>query len=123
VTLKLALLPLPYFPGPGMVLEAVWEDRVILLESTYDSLKRLAIKCHRRPPVHQRERADPPWKTWSSLVVAGAILPSSAIAGLRFGLAEDDNQLPGSPQAHSRPGWVPCYLHLVRSRTPVTLSP
>jgi NitT/TauT family transport system permease protein len=42
LTLKLARLPLPYFPGPGMVLEAIWEDRVLLLESTFDSLKRLA---------------------------------------------------------------------------------
>jgi NitT/TauT family transport system permease protein len=42
LTLKLDLLPLPYYPGPGRVLDAVWEDRAILLESTVDSLRRLA---------------------------------------------------------------------------------
>jgi NitT/TauT family transport system permease protein len=41
-TLKLAWLPLPYFPGPDMVLQAVFEERVILLDSAYQSLKRLA---------------------------------------------------------------------------------
>jgi NitT/TauT family transport system permease protein len=40
-TLKLAWLPLPYFPGPDMVLQGVWSDRVLLLESTVDSLQRL----------------------------------------------------------------------------------
>lgn len=38
VTLKLAWMALPYFPGPGMVLQAMLDDRLILLESTYHSL-------------------------------------------------------------------------------------
>jgi NitT/TauT family transport system permease protein len=42
MTLKLAWLPLPYFPGPDMVLQAIWDDRVILLDSAYESLKRLS---------------------------------------------------------------------------------
>jgi NitT/TauT family transport system permease protein len=41
VTLKLGLLPLPYFPGPDMVLQAIWDDRLVLLDSTYRSLKLL----------------------------------------------------------------------------------
>lgn len=41
ITLKLAWLPLPYFPGPDMVIQALWEDRGILLESTYHSLTLL----------------------------------------------------------------------------------
>jgi NitT/TauT family transport system permease protein len=42
ITLKFAWLPLPYFPGPGMVLQALWEDRLMLLDSTYRSLKLLS---------------------------------------------------------------------------------
>jgi NitT/TauT family transport system permease protein len=42
LTLKLAWLPLPYFPGPDMVLQAIFDDRVILLDSAYESLKRLS---------------------------------------------------------------------------------
>lgn len=38
VTLKLALAPLPYFPGPDMVFQGMWDDRAILLESAYHSL-------------------------------------------------------------------------------------
>jgi NitT/TauT family transport system permease protein len=38
VTLKLAWLPLPYFPGPDMVLKGILEDRWLLLDSTYHSL-------------------------------------------------------------------------------------
>ncbi|MFL5341166.1 MAG: ABC transporter permease [Gemmataceae bacterium] len=41
VTLKLALLPLPYFPGPDMVLEGIADDHIMLLESAYLSLKLL----------------------------------------------------------------------------------
>lgn len=41
VTLKRAWLPLPYFPGPDMVLQGMWDDRLLLLESTYHSLKLL----------------------------------------------------------------------------------
>jgi NitT/TauT family transport system permease protein len=41
VTLKLAWLPLPYFPGPDMVLQGMWDDRLLLMESTYDSLRLL----------------------------------------------------------------------------------
>jgi NitT/TauT family transport system permease protein len=38
VTLKMAWMPLPYFPGPDLVLRGMWDDRQILLESTYHSL-------------------------------------------------------------------------------------
>ena len=38
VTLKLAWMPLPYFPGPDMVLRGMLDDRWILLDSTYHSL-------------------------------------------------------------------------------------
>jgi NitT/TauT family transport system permease protein len=38
VTLKLAWFPLPYFPGPDMVLQAIWDDRGELLKSAYRSL-------------------------------------------------------------------------------------
>jgi NitT/TauT family transport system permease protein len=41
ITLKLAWMPLPYFPGPDMVLQAIWDDRDLLLDSTYHSLKLL----------------------------------------------------------------------------------
>jgi NitT/TauT family transport system permease protein len=41
MTLKLALLPLPHFPGPDMVLQAVWSERLTLLENAYDSVQRL----------------------------------------------------------------------------------
>ncbi|MEO6808546.1 MAG: ABC transporter permease, partial [Isosphaeraceae bacterium] len=41
VTLKLAWMPLPYFPGPDMVLQGMWDDRLLLVESTYDSLRLL----------------------------------------------------------------------------------
>ena len=34
VTLKLAWMPLPYFPGPDMVLQGMIDDRVLLLVST-----------------------------------------------------------------------------------------
>ncbi|HWB11167.1 MAG TPA: ABC transporter permease subunit [Pirellulales bacterium] len=40
-TLKLAWLPLPYFPGPDMVLAGMIDDRTILLDSTYRSLRLL----------------------------------------------------------------------------------
>ena len=38
ITLKLALLPLPYFPHPELILRSLIEDRAVLLESTYHSL-------------------------------------------------------------------------------------
>jgi NitT/TauT family transport system permease protein len=38
VTLKLAWMPLPYFPGPDPVLQGMWDDRALLFESTYNSL-------------------------------------------------------------------------------------
>jgi NitT/TauT family transport system permease protein len=41
VTLKLAWMPLPYFPGPAMVLRSLIEDRALLLESAYHSLRLL----------------------------------------------------------------------------------
>jgi NitT/TauT family transport system permease protein len=43
VTLKASWLPLPYFPGPDMVLQAIWDDRLLLLESAYCSLRLLMI--------------------------------------------------------------------------------
>jgi NitT/TauT family transport system permease protein len=41
ITLKLALMPLPYFPGPDMVFKAIVADRKLLLASTYYSLRLL----------------------------------------------------------------------------------
>lgn len=41
VTRKLALMPLPYFPGPDAVLRGMVEDRWVLLESAYQSLRLL----------------------------------------------------------------------------------
>jgi NitT/TauT family transport system permease protein len=41
VTAKWDLMPLPYFPGPALVLQGMIEDRTVLLDSTYHSLKLL----------------------------------------------------------------------------------
>jgi len=41
ITLKLNWLPLPYFPGPDVVFQGMVDDRAILLDSTYRSLKLL----------------------------------------------------------------------------------
>ncbi len=41
ITLKLNWMPLPYFPGPDVVFQGMIDDRVILLDSTYHSLKLL----------------------------------------------------------------------------------
>lgn len=41
ITLKLAWMPLPYFPGPDMVLQGMIDDRDLLLESAYHSLRLL----------------------------------------------------------------------------------
>jgi len=41
ITLKLAWLPLPYFPGPDQVFQGLWEDREMLLDSAYHSLRLL----------------------------------------------------------------------------------
>ena len=38
VTLKLAWMPLPYFPGPDMVFQGMLDDRALLFDSTYHSL-------------------------------------------------------------------------------------
>jgi NitT/TauT family transport system permease protein len=38
VTLKLNLAPLPYFPGPDMVFRGMWDDRAVLVQSTFRSL-------------------------------------------------------------------------------------
>lgn len=43
LTLKLAAVPLPYFPGPDMVFQGMWDDRELLLESALRSLLLLAI--------------------------------------------------------------------------------
>ena len=40
-TLKRAWLPLPYFPGPDAVFRGLVDDRIILLESAYHSLRLL----------------------------------------------------------------------------------
>jgi NitT/TauT family transport system permease protein len=42
VTLKLALLPLPYFPGPDMVFESMIEDSRVLAISLFFTFARLA---------------------------------------------------------------------------------
>ena len=41
ITLKLAWMPLPYFPGPDMVLQGMLDDWPMLLDSIYRSLKLL----------------------------------------------------------------------------------
>jgi NitT/TauT family transport system permease protein len=41
ITLKLALMPIPYFPGPDMVFQAIITERNTLLISAYHSLKLL----------------------------------------------------------------------------------
>jgi NitT/TauT family transport system permease protein len=41
ITLKLAWMPLPYFPGPDLVLQGMWDDRSMLLDSAYHSLTLL----------------------------------------------------------------------------------
>jgi len=41
ITLKLNWMPLPYFPGPDVVFQGMLQDRAILLDSTYHSLKLL----------------------------------------------------------------------------------
>jgi NitT/TauT family transport system permease protein len=41
ITLKMAWMPLPYFPGPDMVFQGMLDDRGVLLESTYCSLRLL----------------------------------------------------------------------------------
>jgi len=41
ITLKFGWMPLPYFPGPDMVLRGMIDDRVILLESAYHSFRLL----------------------------------------------------------------------------------
>lgn len=38
ITLKLALLPMPYFPGPDMVFRSMVDDRGLLAESAWHSL-------------------------------------------------------------------------------------
>ncbi len=40
-TLKMAWFPMPYFPGPDLVLASMVNDRAILLDSTYRSLRLL----------------------------------------------------------------------------------
>jgi NitT/TauT family transport system permease protein len=42
ITLKFALLPLPYFPSPELVLQSLISDRALLFESTWRSLILLA---------------------------------------------------------------------------------
>lgn len=41
ITLKLNWLPLPYFPGPDIVFQGMVDDRAILLDSAFRSLKLL----------------------------------------------------------------------------------
>src|SRR5262249_29109776 len=41
ITLKFAVMPLPYFPGPDMVFQGMLDDRLKLLESAFCSLKLL----------------------------------------------------------------------------------
>ncbi len=41
ITRKFAWMPLPYFPGPDAVLRGMIDDRWVLLESAYQSLKLL----------------------------------------------------------------------------------
>jgi NitT/TauT family transport system permease protein len=41
ITLKLGWMPLPYFPGPDMVLQGMIDDRDLLFESAYHSFRLL----------------------------------------------------------------------------------
>ncbi len=41
VTAKLRLLPMPFFPGPELVLQGLIDDRLVLLESTFYSFRLL----------------------------------------------------------------------------------
>ena len=41
VTLKMAWMPMPYFPGPDMVFQGLVNERSVLLDSTYHSLRLL----------------------------------------------------------------------------------
>lgn len=41
VTAKMRLLPMPYFPGPELVLQGLIDDREVLLKSTYYSFRLL----------------------------------------------------------------------------------
>ncbi len=38
VTLKFALFPLPYFPGPDLILKSLWADRGLLIVCVYHSI-------------------------------------------------------------------------------------
>jgi NitT/TauT family transport system permease protein len=38
ITLKFALLPLPYFPGPDLIIRSLWADRTLLLECVCHSM-------------------------------------------------------------------------------------
>jgi NitT/TauT family transport system permease protein len=42
-TLKLNWAPLPFCPGPDMILQGIWDERDVLLDSTFASLKRLGV--------------------------------------------------------------------------------
>jgi NitT/TauT family transport system permease protein len=41
ITLKMAWMPMPYFPGPDMVFQGLVDERSVLLDSTYYSLRLL----------------------------------------------------------------------------------
>jgi NitT/TauT family transport system permease protein len=41
ITLKLAWVPLPFFPGPHVVLQGLVDDRALLLDCTYHSVRLL----------------------------------------------------------------------------------